>query len=188
MGPCLHTLAPGDVGVLEFRLLVRSDFPLVLRWLSAPHVARWFRRPSNAEAVEAKYGPRVDGAAPTRMFVILAGGIPAGLIQAYRLVDYPAWERALALGEPHAGGIDYLIGEPELCGRGLGSSAVRAFTVRLFDADPELTAVVAAPQCANAASRRALEKAGYVLAAERDLDSADPGDDGPSAIYVARRL
>jgi len=188
MDPCLPIRTPGNAGTdLELRALDRSEFPLLMRWLAAPHVGRWFRRPADAAAVEAKYGPRVDGTAPIRMCLILVAGEPVGLIQGYRLADYPIWAGALGLDEPNAGGIDYLIGEPEMCGRGVGSAAIRAFTARLFDADPQLSAVVAVPQCDNVASRRALEKAGYSLVDERRVDSDDPADVGPSAIYSARR-
>jgi aminoglycoside 6'-N-acetyltransferase len=43
------------------------------------------------------------------------------------------------------------------------------------------------PQAANYASRRALEKAGFRLLDERQLDSDDPSDAGPSAIYARGR-
>ena len=39
----------------------------------------------------------------------------------------------------------------------------------------------------NPASRRALEKAGFQLREIRDLDSDDPSDAGPGAIYVKSR-
>lgn len=47
--------------------------------------------------------------------------------------------------------------------------------------------IVTAPQADNYASRRALEKAGFTLLEERQLDSDDPSDDGPSAIYALMR-
>src|SRR5436309_11051192 len=43
------------------------------------------------------------------------------------------------------------------------------------------------PQADNYASRRALEKAGFTLLEERQLDSDDPSDAGPSAIYTLAR-
>jgi RimJ/RimL family protein N-acetyltransferase len=46
---------------------------------------------------------------------------------------------------------------------------------------------MAAPQADNHASRRALEKAGFTLLEERQLNSEDPSDSGPRAIYALTR-
>jgi hypothetical protein len=51
---------------LSFRPLERSDFPLLQQRLAAPHVAAWWKERNDRASVEAKYGPRVDGAEPTR--------------------------------------------------------------------------------------------------------------------------
>jgi aminoglycoside 6'-N-acetyltransferase len=51
----------------------------------------------------------------------------------------------------------------------------------------DIDVIVAAPQADNRASHRALEKAGFPLADERQLDSDDPSDAGPSAIYTLTR-
>jgi hypothetical protein len=57
----------------------------------------------------------------------------------------------------------------------------------VFGLFPEVGAIVAVPQAANHASRRALEKAGFSLVGERTLDSDDPSDAGPSAVYALTR-
>ncbi|WP_018351522.1 GNAT family N-acetyltransferase [Longispora albida] len=171
---------------VTFRPLTRADLPALLRWLATPHVLEWWPgSPGTLAALEAKYGPSIDGTHPVERFVIEADSIPAGLIQRYRHADQPDWDRAV--GIPDAAGLDYLIGEPTLTGRGLGSTAIRAFTATVFTRYPEITAVVAVPQAANFPSRRALEKAGYLLDGIRDLESGDPADAGPSAVYVTRR-
>jgi aminoglycoside 6'-N-acetyltransferase len=46
---------------------------------------------------------------------------------------------------------------------------------------------MAVPQTANYASRRAVEKAGFSLVLEAKLDSDDPSDAGPSAVYALPR-
>jgi aminoglycoside 6'-N-acetyltransferase len=170
---------------ITFRPLAAADFGLVERWLRAPHVRAWWGEPLDAAAIAAKYGPRAQGTDPTRVYIILAAGQPVGLIQRYRHDDYPAWGRAV--GVPRAAGIDYLIGEPDACGRGIGSRAIARFSAFVFAAYPDLDTVIAVPQHANRASCRALEKAGYTLAGVRTLDSDDPSDAGPSAVYVLRR-
>jgi aminoglycoside 6'-N-acetyltransferase len=86
-----------------------------------------------------------------------------------------------------AAGIDYLIGEANQCGRGVGSAAIASFTPRLFPWYPDVEVIMAAPQADNHASRRALEKAGFTLLEERQLNSEDPSDAGPRAIYALTR-
>ena len=173
----------GQVGV---RPLGRGDFPLLRRWLAMPHVRAWWGSgPAALADVERKYGPRVDGTEPTRVFVIELAGQPAGLIQCYRHADYADWDRAV--GIPAAAGIDYLIGEPALRGRGVAAAAIAGLAPDVFARYADVAVIVAVPQAANHASRRALEKAGFGLVGERRLDSDDPSDAGPSAIYALFR-
>jgi len=127
----------------------------------------------------------VDGTDPARLFVIEEDGRPVGFIQCYRHADEPDWDRAV--GIPAAAGIDYLIGEPDRVGYGLGSRAIRVFAATVFDRYPDVSVVVAVPQAANEPSRRALERAGFRLVDVRDVESDDPGDAGPSAIYALER-
>ena len=83
--------------------------------------------------------------------------------------------------------IDYLIGEPEYVGRGLGSQAIREFTAMAFARYPEASAVVAAPQQVNVASWKALERAGFERTWAGQLESDDPGEAGPAYVYCVRR-
>ena len=52
-----------DPGSISFRPLCRSDFPLLQKWLSAPHVAAWWNESADLASIEAKYGPRDEGRA-----------------------------------------------------------------------------------------------------------------------------
>ncbi|WP_412539280.1 GNAT family N-acetyltransferase [Longispora sp. K20-0274] len=167
---------------VELRPLTRADFPALLRWLRADHVRAWWRDvPDSPAAVERKYGPRVDGAAPTRVFVMEDDGTPVGFLQCYRHADYPDEERAVGL--PGAAGIDYLVGEPDRTGRGVGSAAIAAFVPVVLGLFPEVEQVVAVPVAANRASCRALERAGFTLV---DVREVEPGA-GPGAIYARQR-
>ena len=175
-----------DAPAISFRLLQRDDFPLVGRWIAAPHVQRWWTEPSDAASVEARYGPSVDGGDPTRVFLIEVHGQPIGLIQRYRNRDTPEWDRAVGIAA--AAGIDYLIGETDWIGRGVGAAAIRAFTATVWEAYPEVEVVTAAPQQANVASWRALERAGYARVWAGTLDSDDPSDGGPAFVYACTRV
>lgn len=175
---------------LLMRPLAREDLAQVCRWLAEPHVAKWWREPSDRTSVEAAYLPAIEGSDPTEVFVIEVSGRPAGLIERYLVADDPAWEHAIgATGAVNgvAAGIDYLIGDPTLTGRGYGTAAIAQFTSMTFARYPEAQSVVAVPQQANVASCRALERAGYSRWWEGMLDSDDPSDAGPAALYGIRR-
>jgi aminoglycoside 6'-N-acetyltransferase len=171
--------------VIGLRPATRADFPMIAGWLGQPHVARWWVHPPSVEFVEEYYGPAIDGTDPTELFIVEVDGRAAGLIQRYRHDDNPEWDAAV--GVPSAAGIDYLIGEPDLVGRGIGTAAIAAFVPMVFARYPDLDRVVAVPQQANVGSWRILEKAGFRRVWAGTLDSDDPSDSGPSYVYAIDR-
>jgi aminoglycoside 6'-N-acetyltransferase len=174
------------VADIAFRSFTRADLPLLATWLDAPHVARWWQRDDPGfEALEAHYGPAIDGDDPTRLFLVLADGVPVGFCETYLHADNPAWDRAIGL--PDVAGIDYLIGAPELCGHGLGTAVIGALCALVFELYPRIGGIASVPQAANPASRRVLEKNGFRLVDVRPVESDDPGDAGPAAIYLRER-
>jgi aminoglycoside 6'-N-acetyltransferase len=152
-----------DAGVsISFRPLSRSDFHLLQEWLSAPHVAAWWHERFDLASVDAKYGPRVDGAEPTHVFVIEQGGRPVGWIQWYLWSDYP--EHALQLrAELGSAGIDLAIGERAMTGLGLGPTAICEFLRQIVFADPNVSAVITDPEEGNLRSLCAFKKAGFAV-------------------------
>ncbi len=157
---------------ISFRPLGRSDFPLLQKWLSAPHVAVWWGKPLDLEAVEAKYGPRVDGTEPTHVFVIEYDGQPVGWIQWYLWSDYP--EHALQLrAELPSAGIDLAIGELPRMGLGLGPVAIREFLGQIVFAGTKISAVITDPAQGNLRSLRAFEKAGFTVTNTVQLSGED---------------
>ena len=84
-------------------------------------------------------------------------------------------------------GIDYLIGEVNYTGKGIGSKAIRLIAKVAFDLFKEVDVVVSVPQVANLASCKALEKAGFKRIDERKLESNSPSDAGISCIYTLQR-
>jgi aminoglycoside 6'-N-acetyltransferase len=175
---------------VTLRPLTESDLARLSRWLAEPHVAAWWPDRADLESVRAEYMPCIDGTDPAEVFVIEVAGQPAGLIERYLVADDPDWARAVqATGAVSGGavGIDYLIGEPALTGQGFGTAAITAITASAFGRYPDASAVVAAPQQANVASWRALERAGYRRWWGGQLDSDDPGDAGPAYLYGIRR-
>ena len=140
-------------------------------------------------AVEARYGPVVEGDDPAEVFVVERDGEPIGMIQRYRLSEEPEWRRVLAAAPTpgDAASIDYLIGEEALLGRGLGGEIVERLVEDTWQRYPEVPAIVVSVQQENRRSWRALEKAGFERAWAGMLDSDDPSDEGPSYVYVRYR-
>lgn len=147
---------------LTFRPLARSDFPLLQKWLSAPHVSARWNESFDLARVEAKYGPGIDGVVPTHVFIIEQAGRPAGWIQWYLWADYPNHARQLG-AEPASAGIDLAIGDPAMTGLGLGPVAIREFLSQIVFADPSVSAVITDPEERNHRSLRAFEKAGFTV-------------------------
>jgi aminoglycoside 6'-N-acetyltransferase len=151
-----------DAISISFRPLGRSDFPLLQEWMSAPHVAAWWRESLDSTSVNLKYGPRVDGVEPTHVFVIENMGRPVGWIQWYLWSDYPEHARQLG-AEPASAGIDLALGELAMTGLGLGPIAIREFLKQIVFADLNVRAVITDPEESNLRSLRAFKKAGFTL-------------------------
>jgi aminoglycoside 6'-N-acetyltransferase len=157
---------------VDFRPLTAGDLPLVHEWLQREHVRRWWNDDETYEEVVQHYLPAIEGSKPTDLYLILSADRPAGLIQTYRVSDYPEYRELVAV-EDGVAGVDLLIGEMELTGRGFGSEALSRFVRDVVLADPEIHACIADPDAENRASLRAFEKAGFRVV--RQL--VDPDDD-----------
>jgi RimJ/RimL family protein N-acetyltransferase len=163
--------------VLSFRPLTAEDLPLLHDWLNRDHVARWWHERPTPQQVADEYLPAIEGSEPTDVYVIVDDGRDVGMIQTYLIADYPEWEAVVQAGEG-AAGVDLLIGEEELTGRGIGTRALRSFVRDVVFADPAIGACLADPEIGNAASLRAFEKAGFHHV--RDFD--DPAEGTRNAL------
>jgi RimJ/RimL family protein N-acetyltransferase len=169
---------------VTFRPLTDDDLPMMHRWLNDPGVVRWWEGDDVSwAAVVADYGSgRSD--VTTEHWIASVQGRDVGWIQCYPSTDSPdeagAW---WALGvDRTAAGIDYLVGEPDERGRGLGSAMIAAFVRDIvFGRHPGWTQACAAPYEANAASWRALARAGFRFVLVVD------DEDGPCRLMVIDR-
>ena len=149
---------PAEIG---FRPLVAADYPLLRRWLEAPHVREWW---GDVEEELGHVRDMVEGRDTTRPFVILVDGAPAGYSQVWYIghhqnaewIATPPW---LAELPADAVGVDLSLGEPRLLSRGIGSAALAAF-VAMLRAEGHGTIVID-PDPGNARAVRAYEKAGF---------------------------
>jgi RimJ/RimL family protein N-acetyltransferase len=112
------------------------------------------------EAIEKRYAG-IEGRRPTRQFLIVVDGRPAGMIQTYRVADHREWQQLVQVGDDVAG-VDLMIGEPDLVGRGLGPRVLSQFAREVVFVDSEINGVVATVEESNQRSWRAFEKAGFL--------------------------
>jgi aminoglycoside 6'-N-acetyltransferase len=169
----------GSLPEVELLPLRRADFPLLAQWLAEPLVDRWWAHDTAPEAVERDFGPAVDGAEPTRLYLGWADGRPVGLVQIYAIAAYPEYVIELTgvcVVPPGALSIDYLIGEPSARGRGLGAGLIAAAVARGLADHPEARDVLVPVAAANVASWRALQRAGFEWYAEGELTPDNPID------------
>ncbi len=138
------------------------------RWLNEPGVVRWWEGDDVSwDAVVEDYGERTDEIDDhLEHWLAVVDGEPIGWIQSCTLADEPEWFRLWApFGvDDTIIGIDYLIGNPQARGRGLGSTLIADFVDQVvFARHPQCRQVGADPLAGNVASWRALEKAGFRL-------------------------
>lgn len=162
--------------MIEFRPLAEGDLELLAEWFRAPHVARWWR-----DETAEKYLPAIHGTDPTVVLVAVYDKRPLGLAQWYRWDDNA--DSRDRYGIPGGTvGIDYLIGHPHDCERGLGTALVAA----LLEQTPAVPVWVT-PEEANQPSCRVLEKNGFELMAVKQCDIPEEPDAGPTALYRLQR-
>jgi aminoglycoside 6'-N-acetyltransferase len=179
-----------DAGDLRWRRLAADDLPLLGRWLADPVVARWWDHDSTPDGVERDFGPSVRGDEPGEDLVVSLDGRPVGLVQRAVIGDHPEdLAEFAALVEVPEGAVelDYLVGEPDLRGRGLGPRIVAAVVADTWAAHPAAPAVLVAVAAANVASWRALEKAGLRRVAEGPMSPESPADGALHYVYRVDR-
>lgn len=157
-----------------------GDLDAVVRWRSAPHVARWFGQFDLA--ARHRLAARLTGDDAVAVLVITVGDRDVGYVEHYRLADVDAAANTMAFAGADAMGIDYVIGDAGMIGRGVGTRAIWSAASYLAAHDPGLCWVVADPEADNPASIRALAKAGFVELGRLNPDR--PGRAEPSLMRL----
>ncbi|MFH8471933.1 GNAT family N-acetyltransferase [Streptomyces sp. NPDC018000] len=176
--------------MISWRRVEEQDFPLLRKWLQQPHVKRWWNHETTAEAVARDFGPVARGEEPSEDLLALLDGCPVGLLQRSRLRDYPEYlaELAAVVSVPDgAMTIDYLIGDAQQIGQGLGTAMIRSAIERTWTEHPVSSCIVVPVVAANRASWRALEKAGLRRVGVGNLEPDNPVDDWIHYLYRVDR-
>ncbi len=175
VGAAFPRVASTPAVELGFRRMGDGDFADVARWQGAEHARKWFGADGvSEEAVRAKLGARVRGEEPVRMWVVTVEGQPVGYVQDYRVGDDD--EYASKTGDPGAAAFDYLIGDPALVDRGLGTRVIWEFCRDFLRRDyPDADHLIASPSHRNGRSLRVLDKCGFTQGLWIDAP-APPGE------------
>ncbi len=143
----------GDTDAYTFRLALREDLPLLRAWLRTRGGGRW-----GGDPVEQSALLQADMSEPRMVMHIVAfAGRAFGYVQDYAVHVWP---------QPHfehlhrgSRAIDAFIGEPDIIGRGHGSTFLRLMAQRLRAAGAPVVAID--PSVDNVRARRAYAKAGF---------------------------
>lgn len=152
---------------ITFEPLTKSHFPLLLKWLEAPHVKAWWDQDVKwtEELIIEKYGSYVDGhkiqngeAKKLDAFIINLNSKPIGYIQLYDAHAFPRNTTLTDLPKSLAA-IDILIGDTYFIGKNVGSNAMILFSEQYCAPLYEYTFVD--PDISNIAAIKSYTKAGF---------------------------
>ena len=156
---------------ITFQTLNKSDFPRMVMWINAPHVAPWWAegRVWSLDDIEKKYGTYVEGyklennqRKPIYAYTIYYQSVPIGYIQYYNIYDFPADQVADLSGlPPSLAAIDLYIGDSRFIGKGLGVQIINQFLDRIVF--KQFDACFVDPACKNIAAIKAYKKAGFQM-------------------------
>jgi aminoglycoside 6'-N-acetyltransferase len=152
-----------------FRPLAAGDLAMIQRWLETAEVVRWWGDPDEQYALVSDDLDHPD----MDQFIVALDEHPFGYIQCYPL---STWNQSFGIQPAATRGIDQFIGEPEMIGRGHGSSFIRQFVEELLASG--VPRVVTDPDPGNGRAVRAYTKAGFQ--SERVVDTPD----GPALLMV----
>lgn len=149
---------------LVLRPLVDADIALVEHWLGQKHVCRWYDKP---EEWLHELRSRHDQFWFIHHLIACDQDRPFGFCQYYRCEDSEEPEYQ-AYWPQNAHSIDYLIGEPQYLGCGVGKGMVNSLACLVFELTSALV-IVAHPDHDNAASRATLISSHFEHDIARDL-------------------
>jgi RimJ/RimL family protein N-acetyltransferase len=146
---------------IAFEPVAEKDYPLLRRWLNAPHIREWWGDP---ETELVHIVDMVEGRDTTRPYIFHVDGAPTGYIQVWRIGPHQteAWSKDnpwLMELPPRAVGVDLSIGEADMLAKGIGSAVLRRF-VAMLKAEGH-TAIIIDPDPKNSRAVRAYAKAGF---------------------------
>lgn len=161
--------------MISFLSLTNSHFPLLLKWLEAPHVKTWWDKDKkwNMELIKEKYTSYVKGYKrlklkdriienPIHAFIIYSDNKPIGYIQYYNKYDFPS-EQEYDISElPNScAALDWYIGELNFINKGIGSQALALFIEQFVF--KKFSNIFVDPDTVNIQAIRVYKKIGFIV-------------------------
>lgn len=143
-----------DQPSIAFTAVDESHGPMLIGWLSQPHVRQWWGAPDVEvpSILEARDTGEADG------YIFSVDGEPAGYIQSWLPTGFDSepWAKDLT---PDTPGIDIFIGAADLTGKGIAPAVIKAFAARLFAGTAPR--IIIDPNADNSRALKAYAKAGF---------------------------
>jgi len=153
-----------------FRPVFDHDLPVIEGWLNAEHVSPWFENP---EEWMRELRERNGEFSFVSHLIAEMDGIPIGFCQYYDCFyakRYEDWHEVSSPGLKYS--LDYMIGDPDYLGRGLGKEMIAKLMVILKDAGAR--EIIVDPDKENIPSVKAFLANGFERAGEQYIYSFYP--------------
>lgn len=175
---------------LRLRAMELDDLALAEGWMRRPEVARWWSDDPVEQVSDIR--AELEGAGASTYRIAEVDGRPVGLIFGYRIVDYPEYLDELTEAGVEiptgAWSVDYLIGEPDATGRGIGSAMVAAMCQEAWSLDPDAHCILVPVHADNVASWRTLVRAGFAeIPGEVEMEPDVAGHDRRHLVFTLAR-
>lgn len=152
-----------DTNRLKLRLLDDTDLSLMEIWLNKEHIKKWYDIPPVCTVDDwlSEIQNRNDESGFITHFIALWEETPVGFCQYYKCTDTEEdWYGQTQLSGAYS--IDYLIGEEDYLGKGIGKSIIALLVKEIFSlADSER--IIVQPDEKNKASCNSLISNGFVF-------------------------
>lgn len=150
--------------LLTLRDFKDGDLPVFDAWLHRPHVAKWY---GDLDEWMEEVQNRNSSYTWIHHFIVSFEDRDIGFCQYYEYAKGGEdWHGNVVV--PGTYSIDYLIGEPEYLGMGLGCEMIKKL-LDLISSLPDAKRVIAQPEGENAASCNTLLSAGFEYDADNKL-------------------
>lgn len=144
--------------LLKIRVFEDNDIILMKTWLNKEHVRKWYEDPN--DWLTEIYG-RFDKFSFVNHFIALYDNKPIGFCQYYTCADAnETWYGDIPLVESYS--IDYLIGEENYLGKGLGKAIIDLLVKEVFSLN-EAQRIIVLPEIENTASCKSLLANGFTF-------------------------
>ncbi len=134
-----------------------DDLARFRKWLYTPHVAKWYHDPDDWIAETENKNNEFDW---IHHYIVEYDGVNIGFCQYY------AWGGYTEMGGTYS--IDYLIGEKDFIGKGIGRHIVWQL-IRKIEEHPDARRIVVQPEQGNKASCGLLLSCGFVYNEQKDI-------------------